>query len=70
VLPSILRHAHGFALAFGSRGRRIGSVIFYRRQSANISEIAPLLLVPLEDSACRRTAIAAIMLVASFLIRW
>jgi sulfate transport system permease protein len=71
VLPSILPALlTGFALAFARAVGEYGSVIFIAGNLPNISEIAPLLIViRLEEFRyADATAIAAVMLVASFLI--
>src|SRR4051795_2798335 len=60
----------GFALAFARAVGEYGSVIFIAGNLPNVSEIAPLLIViRLEEFRyADATAIAAVMLVASFLI--
>ena len=67
VRPALLT---GFALAFARALGEYGSVIFIAGNLPNISEIAPLLIViRLEEFRyADATAIAAVMLVASFLI--
>jgi sulfate/thiosulfate transport system permease protein len=66
VLPAL---STGFALAFARAVGEYGSVIFIAGNLPNISEIAPLLIViRLEEFRyADATAIAAVMLVASFL---
>jgi sulfate transport system permease protein len=71
VLPSILPALlTGFALAFARAVGEYGSVIFIAGNLPNISEIAPLLIViRLEEFRyADATAIAAVMLVASFFV--
>ena len=60
----------GFALAFARGVGEYGSVIFIAGNLPNVSEIAPLLIViRLEEFRyADATAIAVVMLVASFLI--
>jgi sulfate transport system permease protein len=67
LLPALLT---GFALAFARAVGEYGSVIFIAGNLPNISEIAPLLIVTrLEEYRyADATAIAAVMLVASFVI--
>ena len=67
VLPALLT---GFALAFARAVGEYGSVIFIAGNLPNISEIAPLLIViRLEEfKYADATAIAVVMLLASFLI--
>jgi sulfate transport system permease protein len=67
VLPALLT---GFALAFARAVGEYGSVIFIAGNLPNVSEIAPLLIViRLEEFRyADATAIAAVMLVASFLV--
>ena len=67
VLPALLT---GFALAFARAVGEYGSVIFIAGNLPNISEIAPLLIViRLEEfKYADATAIAVVMLIASFLI--
>ncbi len=67
VVPSLLT---GFALAFARAVGEYGSVIFIAGNLPNISEIAPLLIViRLEEfKYADATAIAVVMLLASFLI--
>lgn len=69
ILPSILPALlTGFALAFARAVGEYGSVIFIAGNLPNVSEIAPLLIViRLEEFRyADATAIAAVMLVASF----
>src|SRR5712691_9906241 len=71
VLPSILPALlTGFALAFARAVGEYGSVIFIAGNLPNVSEIAPLLIVIRlsEFRYADATAIAVVMLVASFLI--
>lgn len=67
VLPALLT---GFALAFARALGEYGSVIFIAGNLPNVSEIAPLLIVIRlsEFRYADATAIAVVMLVASFLI--
>jgi sulfate transport system permease protein len=67
VLPALLT---GFALAFARAVGEYGSVIFIAGNLPNVSEIAPLLIViRLEEFRyADATAIAAVMLVVSFLV--
>lgn len=67
ILPSLLT---GFALAFARAVGEYGSVIFIAGNLPNISEIAPLLIViRLEEfKYADATAIAVVMLLASFII--
>lgn len=67
ILPALLT---GFALAFARGIGEYGSVIFIAGNMPGISEIAPLLIViKLEQyDYAGATAIAAVMLVASFLL--
>ena len=67
ILPALLT---GFALAFARAVGEYGSVIFIAGNLPNVSEIAPLLIViRLEEFRyADATAIAAVMLVASFLV--
>jgi len=67
VLPSLLT---GFALAFARAVGEYGSVIFIAGNLPNVSEIAPLLIViRLEEfKYADATAIAVVMLLASFVI--
>jgi sulfate/thiosulfate transport system permease protein len=67
ILPALLT---GGALAFARAVGEYGSVIFIAGNLPNVSEIAPLLIViRLEEFRyADATAIAAVMLVASFLI--
>ena len=67
VLPALLT---GFALAFARAVGEYGSVIFIAGNMPLVSEIAPLLIViKLEEyDYAGATAIAAFMLVASFLL--
>jgi sulfate/thiosulfate transport system permease protein len=71
VLPSITPALlTGFALAFARAVGEYGSVIFIAGNLPNVSEIAPLLIVIRlqEFRYADATAIAAVMLVASFLL--
>jgi sulfate transport system permease protein len=67
LLPALLT---GFALAFARAVGEYGSVIFIAGNLPNISEIAPLLIIiRLEEfKYADATAIAVVMLIASFLI--
>jgi sulfate/thiosulfate transport system permease protein len=67
ALPALMT---GFALAFARAIGEYGSVIFIAGNLPNVSEIAPLLIViRLEEfKYADATAIATVMLVASFLI--
>jgi sulfate transport system permease protein len=67
LVPSLLT---GFALAFARAVGEYGSVIFIAGNLPNVSEIAPLLIViRLEEFRyADATAIAAVMLVASFIL--
>jgi sulfate/thiosulfate transport system permease protein len=67
LLPALLT---GFALAFARAVGEYGSVIFIAGNLPNVSEIAPLLIVTrLEEYRyADATAIAVVMLVASFVI--
>jgi len=67
IMPATLT---GFALAFARALGEYGSVIFIAGNLPMVSEIAPLLIViKLEEfSYAEATAIAAIMLIASFLL--
>ena len=67
LLPALLT---GFALAFARAVGEYGSVIFIAGNLPNVSEIAPLLIViRLEEFRyAGATAIAAVMLVASFIL--
>jgi len=67
LLPALLT---GFALAFARALGEYGSVIFIAGNLPNISEIAPLLIVIRlsEFRYADATAIAVVMLLASFLI--
>jgi len=67
ILPALLT---GFALAFARGVGEYGSVIFIAGNLPGVSEIAPLLIIiRLEEFRyADATAIAAVMLVASFLI--
>jgi len=67
LIPAILT---GFALAFARAIGEYGSVIFIAGNLPNVSEIAPLLIVIRlsEFRYADATAIAVVMLVASFLI--
>jgi sulfate transport system permease protein len=66
-VPALLT---GFALAFARATGEYGSVIFIAGNLPNVSEIAPLLIVIRlsEFRYADATAIAVIMLLASFLI--
>jgi sulfate/thiosulfate transport system permease protein len=71
VLPSIIPALlTGFALALARAVGEYGSVIFIAGNLPNVSEIAPLLIVIRlqEFRYADATAIAAVMLVASFLL--
>src|SRR3954464_2737527 len=71
ILPSLMpAMLTGFALAFARAVGEYGSVIFIAGNLPNVSEIAPLLIViRLEEFRyADATAIAAVMLVAAFLI--
>jgi sulfate transport system permease protein len=71
VLPSIAPALMtGFALAFARAVGEYGSVIFIAGNLPNVSEIAPLLIIiRLEEFRyADATAIAAVMLVASFIL--
>ncbi|MGP0092663.1 MAG: sulfate ABC transporter permease subunit CysT [Xanthobacteraceae bacterium] len=67
IIPALLT---GFALAFARAVGEYGSVIFIAGNLPNVSEIAPLLIVIRlqEFRYAAATAIAAVMLVASFLL--
>jgi sulfate transport system permease protein len=67
ILPALLT---GFALAFARAVGEYGSVIFIAGNLPNVSEIAPLLIViRLEEFRyADATAIASVMLVASFIL--
>jgi sulfate/thiosulfate transport system permease protein len=67
VLPALLT---GFALAFARAVGEYGSVIFIAGNVPNVSEIAPLLIVIRlqEFRYADATAIAVVMLLASFLL--
>lgn len=67
IAPALLT---GFALAFARAVGEYGSVIFIAGNLPNVSEIAPLLIViRLEEfKYADATALAVVMLVASFLI--
>jgi sulfate transport system permease protein len=67
IVPAMLT---GFALAFARAVGEYGSVIFIAGNLPNVSEIAPLLIViRLEEfKYADATAIAVVMLLASFLI--
>jgi sulfate transport system permease protein len=67
IIPALLT---GFALAFARAVGEYGSVIFIAGNLPNVSEIAPLLIViRLEEFRyADATAIAAVMLVASFIL--
>ena len=66
LLPALLT---GFALAFARAVGEYGSVIFIAGNLPNVSEIAPLLIVIRlqEFRYADATAIAVVMLLASFL---
>ena len=71
ILPSLTPALlTGFALAFARAVGEYGSVIFIAGNLPNVSEIAPLLIVIRlsEFRYADATAIAVVMLVASFLI--
>ena len=71
ILPSLIPALlTGFALAFARAVGEYGSVIFIAGYLPNVSEIAPLLIVIRlsEFRYADATAIAVIMLLASFLI--
>jgi sulfate transport system permease protein len=71
VLPSLVPALlTGFALAFARAVGEYGSVIFIAGNLPNVSEIAPLLIVIRlqEFRYADATAIAAVMLMASFLL--
>jgi sulfate transport system permease protein len=71
ILPSLMPALlTGFALAFARSVGEYGSVIFIAGNLPNVSEIAPLLIVIRlsEFRYADATAIAVVMLVASFLI--
>jgi sulfate/thiosulfate transport system permease protein len=71
VLPSLVPALlTGFALAFARAVGEYGSVIFIAGNLPNVSEIAPLLIVIRlqEFRYADATAIAAVMLAASFLL--
>ncbi len=71
ILPSLTpAMLTGFALAFARAVGEYGSVIFIAGNLPNVSEIAPLLIVIRlsEFRYADATAIAVVMLVASFLI--
>ena len=67
IVPALLT---GFALAFARAVGEYGSVIFIAGNLPNVSEIAPLLIIiRLEEFRyADATAIAAVMLVASFIL--
>jgi sulfate transport system permease protein len=67
IVPALLT---GFALSFARGVGEYGSVIFIAGNLPNVSEIAPLLIViRLEEfKYADATAIAVVMLVASFVI--
>jgi sulfate transport system permease protein len=67
IFPAVLT---GFALAFARGVGEYGSVIFIAGNMPNVSEIAPLLIViKLEEfKYADATAIAVVMLVASFAV--
>jgi sulfate transport system permease protein len=71
VLPSLVPALlTGFALAFARAVGEYGSVIFIAGNLPNVSEIAPLLIVIRlqEFRYADATAIASVMLIASFLL--
>ena len=71
ILPSLIPALlTGFALAFARAVGEYGSVIFIAGNLPNVSEIAPLLIVIRlsEFRYADATAIAVVMLLASFLI--
>lgn len=71
ILPSLLPALlTGFALAFARAVGEYGSIIFIAGNLPNVSEIAPLLIVIRlsEYRYADATTIAAVMLVASFII--
>jgi sulfate transport system permease protein len=71
ILPSLIpAMLTGFALAFARAVGEYGSVIFIAGNLPNVSEIAPLLIVIRlsEFRYADATAIAVVMLIASFLI--
>jgi sulfate transport system permease protein len=71
VLPSLVPALlTGFALAFARAVGEYGSVIFIAGNLPNVSEIAPLLIVIRlqEFRYADATAIASVMLMASFLL--
>src|SRR5947208_12831403 len=71
ILPSLMpAMLTGFALAFARAVGEYGSVIFIAGNLPKVSEIAPLLIVIRlsEFRYADATAIAAVMLVASFLV--
>ena len=71
ILPSLIPALlTGFALAFARAVGEYGSVIFIAGNLPNVSEIAPLLIVIRlsEFRYADATAIAVVMLIASFLI--
>jgi len=71
ILPSLIPALlTGFALAFARAVGEYGSVIFIAGNLPNVSEIAPLLIVIRlsEFRYADATAVAVVMLVASFLI--
>src|SRR6478609_7528680 len=71
ILPSLIPALlTGFALAFARAVGEYGSVIFIAGNLPNISEIAPLLIVIRlsEFRYADATAIAAVMLIAAFVI--
>jgi sulfate transport system permease protein len=67
IFPALLT---GFALAFARAVGEYGSVIFIAGNLPNVSEIAPLLIVIRlqEFRYADATAIAVVMLIASFLL--
>ncbi len=71
ILPSLLPALlTGFALAFARAVGEYGSIIFIAGNLPNVSEIAPLLIVIRlsEYRYADATTIAAVMLIASFII--
>jgi sulfate transport system permease protein len=71
VLPSLVPALlTGFALAFARAVGEYGSVIFIAGNLPNVSEIAPLLIIIRlqEFRYADATAIASVMLIASFLL--
>ena len=71
ILPSLIPALlTGFALAFARAVGEYGSVIFIAGNLPNVSEVAPLLIVIRlqEFRYADATAIAAVMLIASFVL--